>query len=116
MKPAISMKVGIVRKWTVTSLGKTVLQKELLDLCRARGVWLIADEVYNRLAFGRNSAPTILDVADPEDRLIVINSFSKSWAMTGDNWRMAGPSVLANKPHKMRQNFTLGGWEWFSPS
>jgi aspartate/methionine/tyrosine aminotransferase len=61
-------------------------QKALLELCRARGVWLIADEVYNRLAFGRSSAPTILDIADPEDRLIVINSFSKSWAMTG--WRL----------------------------
>jgi len=61
-------------------------QKELLELCRARGVWLIADEVYNRLVFGQHSAPTILDVADPEDRLIVINSFSKSWAMTG--WRL----------------------------
>ena len=61
-------------------------QAELLATCRRRGVWLIADEVYNRLAFGRNSAPTILDIADPEDRLIVINSFSKSWAMTG--WRL----------------------------
>jgi aspartate aminotransferase len=61
-------------------------QKALLDLCRQRGVWLIADEVYNRLAFGLNAAPTILDIADPEDRLIVINSFSKSWAMTG--WRL----------------------------
>jgi aspartate/methionine/tyrosine aminotransferase len=70
-------------------------QKELLELCRARGVWLIADEVYNRLAFGRNSAPTILDVADPEDRLIVINSFSKSWAMTGWRlgWMVHPPSV-----------------------
>jgi aspartate/methionine/tyrosine aminotransferase len=61
-------------------------QKALLEACRARGVWLIADEVYNRLAFGRHAAPTILDIADPEDRLIVVNSFSKSWAMTG--WRM----------------------------
>ena len=61
-------------------------QAALLDMCRARGVWLVADEVYNRLAFGRNSAPTILDIADPEDRLVVINSFSKSWAMTG--WRL----------------------------
>jgi aspartate/methionine/tyrosine aminotransferase len=58
----------------------------MLALCRARGVWLIADEVYNRLAFGLDHAPTILDIADPEDRLIVINSFSKSWAMTG--WRL----------------------------
>jgi aspartate aminotransferase len=61
-------------------------QAEMLRICRERGVWLFADEVYNRLAFGVRSAPTILDVAEPEDRLIVINSFSKSWAMTG--WRL----------------------------
>jgi aspartate/methionine/tyrosine aminotransferase len=70
-------------------------QSALLELCRKRGVWLIADEVYNRLAFGRNAAPTILDIADPEDRLIVINSFSKSWAMTGWRlgWMVHPPSV-----------------------
>jgi aspartate/methionine/tyrosine aminotransferase len=62
------------------------VQAAVLKLCRERGVWLIADEVYNRLAFGLSSAPTILDIAEPEDRLIVINSFSKSWAMTG--WRL----------------------------
>src|SRR5665213_4005186 len=61
-------------------------QNALLDLCRRRGVWLIADEVYRRLAFGRRAADTILDLAEPEDRLLVINSFSKSWAMTG--WRL----------------------------
>jgi len=61
-------------------------QAALLEVCRRRGVWLIADEVYNRLAFGRSAAPTILDIADPEDRLVVVNSFSKSWAMTG--WRL----------------------------
>jgi aspartate aminotransferase len=70
-------------------------QRELLELCRARGVWLIADEVYNRLMFGAHSAPTILDIADPEDRLIVVNSFSKSWAMTGWRlgWMVHPPSV-----------------------
>jgi aspartate/methionine/tyrosine aminotransferase len=61
-------------------------QREMLAMCRARGAWLIADEVYNRMVFGQNAAPTILDHADPEDRLIVVNSFSKSWAMTG--WRL----------------------------
>src|SRR5207247_631554 len=61
-------------------------QVAMLEVCRARGVWLIADEVYNRLAFGRRNAESILDHADPEDRLFVINSFSKSWAMTG--WRL----------------------------
>jgi aspartate aminotransferase len=61
-------------------------QVALLGLCQARGVWLIADEVYNRLVFGARNAPSILDHAEPEDRLIVVNSFSKSWAMTG--WRL----------------------------
>jgi len=61
-------------------------QAALLDLCRPRGIWVIADEVYNRLVFGRRNAPSILDLADPEDRVLVINSFSKSWAMTG--WRL----------------------------
>jgi len=72
-------------------------QAALLDLCRARGAWLIADEVYNRLAFGLHSAPTIVDIADPEDRLIVINSFSKSWAMTGWRlgWMVHPPSIGA---------------------
>ncbi|HXQ13118.1 MAG TPA: pyridoxal phosphate-dependent aminotransferase [Caulobacteraceae bacterium] len=84
-------------------------QAELLALCRQRGVWLIADEVYNRLAFGRNSAPTILDIADPEDRLIVINSFSKSWAMTG--WRlgwMVHPPSLGPTLAMMTQYSTSG--------
>jgi aspartate aminotransferase len=61
-------------------------QVAMLDLCRAQGVWLIADEVYNRLAFGRRNAESLLDHADPEDRLLVVNSFSKAWAMTG--WRL----------------------------
>ncbi len=84
-------------------------QGALLDICRARGVWLIADEVYNRLAFGRNAAPTILDIADPEDRLIVINSFSKSWAMTG--WRlgwMTHPPSLGPTLAMMTQYTTSG--------
>lgn len=61
-------------------------QAELLALGRERGIWLLADEVYHRLVFGQSAAPSILTVADPEDRLLVINSFSKSWAMTG--WRL----------------------------
>jgi aspartate/methionine/tyrosine aminotransferase len=85
------------------------VQAELLALCRARGVWLIADEVYNRLAFGAESAPTILDIAEPEDRLIVVNSFSKSWAMTG--WRlgwMVHPPSLGPTLAMMTQYTTSG--------
>jgi aspartate/methionine/tyrosine aminotransferase len=58
----------------------------LLELARRRGLWLIADEVYSRIAYGNRSAPSFLDQAEPDDRLIVVNSFSKNWAMTG--WRL----------------------------
>jgi aspartate aminotransferase len=58
----------------------------LLDLARERGLWVVADEVYHRIVYGNQVAPSFLAAADPEDRLIVVNSFSKSWAMTG--WRL----------------------------
>jgi aspartate aminotransferase len=84
-------------------------QAALLAACRERGVWLIADEVYNRLAFGREAAPTILDIAEPEDRLIVVNSFSKSWAMTGWRlgWMVHPPSVGATLA--MMTQYTTSG-------
>jgi aspartate aminotransferase len=84
-------------------------QRALLETCRKRGVWLIADEVYNRVAYGRNAAPTILDIAEPEDRLIVVNSFSKSWAMTG--WRlgwMVHPPSIGPTLAMMTQYTTSG--------
>ena len=62
------------------------VQAALLDLCRSRGVWLIADEVYNRFQFGVRAAPTLLDPAHPEDRVLIVNSFSKNYCMTG--WRL----------------------------
>jgi aspartate aminotransferase len=62
-------------------------QKALVEFCRKRGIWILADEVYARLVFtGAKAAPSFLDHAEPEDRVIVINSFSKPWAMTG--WRV----------------------------
>ncbi len=59
----------------------------ILALCRRHGVWLISDEVYSRLVYdGSDAAPSLLDLAGPDDRVIVCNSFSKTWAMTG--WRV----------------------------
>lgn len=57
----------------------------LRDLVRARGLWLISDEVYNHFTYGNAIAPSFLEVCEPSDRLLVANTFSKNWAMTG--WR-----------------------------
>jgi aspartate/methionine/tyrosine aminotransferase len=61
-------------------------QRRVMAFARARGLWVIADEVYHQLVFDRDVAPSFLQVAEPGDRLMVVNSFSKSWAMTG--WRL----------------------------
>jgi aspartate/methionine/tyrosine aminotransferase len=70
--------------WTLTRAE----QQAVLAHCRRTGTWIVAAEVYERLYFegDRALAPGFLDVADPDDRLIVIHSFSKSFLMTG--WRL----------------------------
>jgi aspartate/methionine/tyrosine aminotransferase len=69
--------------WTMTSDE----QRTLLDHCRRTGTWIVADEVYDRVWFGvGRAAPSFLDIASPQDRLVVVHSFSKSFLMTG--WRL----------------------------
>jgi len=69
-------------------------QQALLAHCRRSGAWLVADEVYERMWFGAGScAPSFLDLAKPDDRVIVVHSFSKSFLMTG--WRL-GWMVVPN--------------------
>ena len=61
-------------------------QLALLERCRERGIYVVADEVYVRLAYNAPRAPSFLDIAEPDDRVLAVNSFSKSWSMTG--WRL----------------------------
>jgi len=62
-------------------------QRAVLDFARKRGIAIISDEVYGTLVYdGAEHAPSFLQVAEPDDNLFVINSFSKAWAMTG--WRI----------------------------
>jgi aspartate aminotransferase len=69
--------------WTATTDELSII----LELCRRHNVWLISDEVYSRLVYdGAPAAPSLLDVAEPDDRVLVCNSFSKTWVMTG--WRL----------------------------
>ncbi|MCC7347774.1 MAG: pyridoxal phosphate-dependent aminotransferase [Variibacter sp.] len=61
--------------------------RALLALARREGLWIIADETYARFWYGEGPrAPSFLDVMEPDDRILFVNTFSKNWAMTG--WRM----------------------------
>ena len=72
--------------WTLTRAE----QQAILDHCRQTGTWILADEVYERLYYTGDTenacAPSFLDLAAPQDRLVVVHSFSKSFLMTG--WRL----------------------------
>ncbi|WP_439607617.1 pyridoxal phosphate-dependent aminotransferase [Hydrogenophaga sp.] len=72
--------------WTLSAAE----QRTILAHCRRTGTWILADEVYERLYFAgdtpNGAAPSFLDVAEPDDRVIVTHSFSKSFLMTG--WRL----------------------------
>jgi aspartate/methionine/tyrosine aminotransferase len=60
--------------------------KALLLRCRQTGTWILSDEVYGRLVFDGPRAPSLLDVSEADDRVVIVNSFSKAWNMTG--WRL----------------------------
>jgi len=85
-------------------------QRELLAFARQRGIALIADEVYQRIVYDRPHAPSMLEIATPDDPVFVINSFSKAWAMTG--WRMGWlvyPQDMTDTFEKLIQFNTSGG-------
>ena len=85
----------------------------LLDFCRARGIALLSDEVYHRIVYDRPAAFSFLQIAQPDDPLFVVNSFSKSWAMTG--WRIGWliyPQGCTGAFEKLIQFNTSGGLEF----
>jgi aspartate/methionine/tyrosine aminotransferase len=69
--------------------------KAILAFARAHGLWIIADEVYHRFYYAGDRSPSFYDIAEPDDRVLFVNTMSKNWAMTG--WRigwLGGPPEL----------------------
>jgi aspartate aminotransferase len=61
-------------------------QRALYELAERHDLMILADEVYERLVFDRPIAPSFACVAADRDRVVVVNSFSKTYNMTG--WRL----------------------------
>jgi aspartate/methionine/tyrosine aminotransferase len=68
-------------------------QRALLELAATHDFVIMSDEVYDRIVFDRPSAQSFATVAPDHDHLVVINSFSKTYNMTG--WRLG--YALANE-------------------
>jgi len=83
--------------------------ERLLEMTRARGIALFSDEVYHRILYDAPVAFSFLELARPDDNVFVVNSFSKSWAMTG--WRlgwMVFPEYFMPTAEKLIQFNTSG--------
>lgn len=88
---------------TGTMLGEAVL-RQLVELCAEQGIWFISDEIYHGLTYER-PAETALKFSDD---VIVINSFSKYYSMTG--WRvgwMVVPERLVRPVERLAQNLFI---------
>jgi aspartate/methionine/tyrosine aminotransferase len=78
--------------WTI----ERSAQQRLLEHCRRLGIWIVADDAYERLCYDDSlcvpsarpllCAPSFLDLAERDERVVAANTFSKSWLMTG--WRL----------------------------
>jgi aspartate aminotransferase len=73
------------------------------------GIWILSDEIYRRLCYISESAPSVYDVADRAERVVLLDGVSKSFAMTG--WRIGfavGPSELIAKASALQSQTTSG--------
>ena len=84
--------------------------RAILAFARARGLWIIADEVYHRFYYAGAAVALLLRRrrAD-DDRILFVNTFSKNWAMTG--WRigwLSAPPALGQVIENLIQYSTSG--------
>jgi aspartate/methionine/tyrosine aminotransferase len=96
--------------WTATEAEL----RTLLDMARAKNLWIIADEIYTRFAFTADGqaagvAPSLQPLRRPGDRILFAQTFSKNWAMTG--WRIGwlqAPPELGQVIENLTQYNTSG--------
>ena len=85
-------------------------QRVILAHCRRHGIWIVADDAYERLFYesapAQLAAASFLDLCEPEDRVVSTNTFSKSWLMTGWRlgWILAPPALVPDLAKLLEYN------------
>lgn len=92
--------------WTIDDASIVII----LEHCRKHGIWIVCDDVYERLVYdrGQKSAPSFLKHYQDGDRIISVNSFSKAWCMTGwrAGWMVVPPELTADLSKLIEYNFS----------
>ena len=87
--------------------GAIMEQKDLEDIAEViieKDLFVISDEIYSELTYGGKEHVTIASLPGMKERTILINGFSKAYAMTG--WRLGyatGPKAVINEMIKIHQ-------------
>ena len=90
---------------TGSVMGKETLEK-IAEVAKKHNLLVISDEVYNTLLYGDEPYVSIASLPGMKERTVVVNSFSKSFAMTG--WRIgytAAPAHIVDRMTKCQENF-----------
>lgn len=86
---------GVMRKSDLEAIAEVIIKHDLL---------VLSDEIYSELTYGKEKHVSIASIPGMWERTVVINGFSKSYAMTG--WRLgyaAGPKEIITPMTKLHQ-------------
>lgn len=77
---------------------------KIAEVCIKHDIWVLSDEIYAELTYTKDGHASITQVSGMKDRTILINGFSKAYAMTG--WRLGyacAPSIVLKQMLKIHQ-------------
>ncbi|MDT8435354.1 MAG: aminotransferase class I/II-fold pyridoxal phosphate-dependent enzyme [Gemmatimonadota bacterium] len=79
--------------------GRSCSLAHLEEICAwagRHGIWVLSDEIYRRLYYAGPSAPSVLDVEDRPERVVMLDGVSKAFSMPGwrIGWAVAPPDLL----------------------
>ncbi|MBR6657648.1 MAG: aminotransferase class I/II-fold pyridoxal phosphate-dependent enzyme [Oscillospiraceae bacterium] len=78
--------------------------EEIAEVLRGTDIMVLSDEIYAELTYGDERHVSIAEIDGMKERTIIVNGFSKAYAMTG--WRLgyvAGPSPIIQQMLKIHQ-------------
>lgn len=81
--------------------------KLIADFAKKHDLWIISDEIYERLSYGKKHINILQVAPDVRDRTLLINGASKAYAMTG--WRVGwalGPKEIISKINALQGHLT----------